>query len=324
MSTSRTPFRQVVWFQVTFFLVCVALALSPSCQRATPPANPPAATAPAAKGLPPATPGLEPHDEDYAAARHQFHTKLLRKGPAPQPWQPVKPPNGVTEVEYVSNDLRLKAWVNIPKGNSAKQPAVLFLHGGWAFGEDDWDMARPYRDAGFITMTPLLRGENGQPGVFSLFYDEVDDVLAGADFLSKQAYVDPKRLYISGHSVGGTLTMLAALTSDRFRAAASISGSPDQVAFTRAQTRNLVPFDPSDMREFRMRSPVAFAGSFKCPTRLFYGSAEPFFEAPTRRTASLAKGKGLDVEAHVVPGDHMSCVPGAMKQAIEFFRSRTN
>jgi len=37
------------------------------------------------------------------------------------------------------------------------------------------------------------------------------------------------------------------------------------------------------------------------------------------RTAALAKEKGLDVEAISVEGDHMSAVPGAMKQSIAFF-----
>jgi hypothetical protein len=36
-----------------------------------------------------------------------------------------------------------------------------------------WEDAKPYRDAGFVVMTPMLRGENGQAGAWSYFYDEV-------------------------------------------------------------------------------------------------------------------------------------------------------
>ena len=73
-----------------------------------------------------------------------------------------------------------------------------------------------------------------------------------------------------------------------------------------------------------MRSAVAYATSFKCPARLYYGKEEFYFDAETRRTALLAKGKGLDVDAVVVPGDHMSSVPPAMEQAIDFFRKHRN
>src|SRR5262249_29615237 len=152
-----------------------------------------------------------------------------------------------------------------------KRPAVLFLHGGFAFGGDDWDMPQPYRDAGYIVMIPILRGENGQPGSYSMFYDEVDDVLAAASALAALPYVDSDRIFLSGHSAGGTLVTLAAMTSDQFRAAASFSGSPDQKANALSQPI-LVSFDQSDSREFQLRSPVAYATSFKSPVRMYFGS----------------------------------------------------
>jgi dienelactone hydrolase len=259
--------------------------------------------------------------EDYAAARAKFQTRLVRRGPAPQEGEPEGPPAGVRQIEYVSDGLRLRAWVSGPPAGGGRQPAVLFLHGGFAFGEDDWDAAQPFRDAGFVVMTPTLRGENGQPGTYSMFYDEVNDVLAAAEALARLPYVDPARLYVAGHSAGGTLALLAALTAPRFRAAASFSGSPDQVSFARGQ-EELVPFDPADRKEYQMRSPLAFARSFKCPTRLYYGDEEWGFKASSRKTAEKARAAGLDVEAVSVPGDHFSSVPEAMRRAVAFFRQK--
>src|SRR5262249_51721222 len=138
--------------------------------------------------------GVEILDEDYAQARSRFRTKLVRKGPAPQGWTPTKPPEGVSEVEYVSGELRLKAWVNRPTDQARKHPAVLYLHGGFSFDLGDWEQTKPYRDAGFVVLIPILRAENGQPGAWSYFYDEVDDVLAAGEYLSKQPYVDADRL----------------------------------------------------------------------------------------------------------------------------------
>ena len=265
--------------------------------------------------------GLEQQNEDYATARSRFKTKLIRKGPAPQKFQALRRPADATEVEYVSGKLRLKAWINRPaKEDGKKLPAVLFLHGGFAFDEGDWEMPKPYRDAGYVTLTPILRGENGQPGIFTLFYEELEDVLAAVDFLAGQPYVDPKRLYVAGHSVGGTMTLLAALASDRFQAAAAFSGSPDQTEWIKGEDEALIVFDRSDPREFVLRSPLAYATRFKCPVRLYYGTQEDWADAPSRRTALLAKEKRLDVAAVRVPGDHRSHVPEAIKQSIEFFR----
>jgi len=256
---------------------------------------------------------------DYAAARAGFHTKLLRNGPsaaAPMP----DPPAGVERTEYKSGELSLAAWFKRPAGDAAV-PAVLFLHGGFAFGGEDWDMASPYLDAGFAVMTPILRGEDGQAGVYSLFYDEVDDVLAAADHLASQPGVDGSKLFVAGHSVGGTMTMLAAMASDRFRGAASFSGSPDQVKFIKGgMSSEEIPFDTSDPREFEMRSPLSWPGSFKAPARLFYGSQESFFSDTTPRLAQAAKAAGGDVVAQDFPGDHFGAVPAERAASIAFFR----
>ena len=58
-----------------------------------------------------------------------------------------------------------------------------------------------------------------------MFYDEVDDVLAAAEALADLPEVDSGHLYLAGHSAGGTLALLAAMSSQRFRAAASLSGA---------------------------------------------------------------------------------------------------
>jgi dipeptidyl aminopeptidase/acylaminoacyl peptidase len=269
------------------------------------------------------TAGLELQGEDYKVARSHFQTKLTRQAPAPQEGESLGAPVGASQVAY-STDPPLKAWVSrLPavKGKTSKYPAVLFLHGGFAMGASDWDMAKPYREAGFIVMMPALRGENGQSGSYSMFYNEVKDVLAAGEYLAKQPAVDAKHIYLAGHSVGGTLVLLSAMTSNRFNAAASFSGSPDQIAWSKGQSE-VIPFDKSDQKEYQMRSPLAYATSFKCPTRMYYGDTEAWCDASSQRVASLAKEKKLDVEAVRVPGDHFSEVPAAIKQSIEFFRSQ--
>lgn len=276
---------------------------------------------------PPAPPSFAPavavQDQDYAKARQTFHTKLLRQGPAPQSWEPLTAPAGVSEVEYPSGDLRLKAWVSRPAaGDKRRYPAVLFLHGGHAFAPGDWQMSQPFRDAGFVVLAPILRGENGQAGTYTMFYDEVEDVVAAAEYLRHQSYVDPSRLYVAGHSVGGTMAMLAAMTYRHFRAASSLSGSPDQVIYVKYAPggKDRAPFDTTNPRELEMRSPLAFAASFKCPVRIYYGSQEPHFDLTSKRTAEIGREHKIDAEAVAVEGNHMTEVPRSMKLAIEFFQ----
>ena len=153
-------------------------------------------------------PEVQIQDEDYSATRQRFHTRLVRVGASPQREVfTLRPPDYVEEVTYPSGDLHLKAWISGHGQTDEKLPAVLFLHGGFEFGAADWDMALPYWEAGFVVMAPMLRGENGQHGTFSFLYNEVDDVLAAAEYLANRPEVDSTRIYLAGHSAGGTLTL---------------------------------------------------------------------------------------------------------------------
>jgi dipeptidyl aminopeptidase/acylaminoacyl peptidase len=255
---------------------------------------------------------------DYASVRASFRTHLTHEAPAPQPFDPLVVPPGVESVTYAPG---LVGWLAKPA--QTPSAAVLFLHGGWAFGADDWTETKPYRDAGFVVFAPILRGENGQPGAFSFFYNELDDVLAAAAYLRAQPFVDPQRIYVAGVSAGGTLALLAAEAVPGFRAAASISASPDQVLVAH-HTKNAahdIPVDVTDLHELGVRSPLAYAESFKCPVQIYYGLYDHFVVA-SRRMAEVARAKGLDVTAIAIKGDHDSSVPESIAKSVAFFRSR--
>jgi dienelactone hydrolase len=272
-------------------------------------------------------PEVQIQNEDYTETRRYFSTKLLREGPSPQHTVlSLRPPDYVEEVEFRSGTRRLKAWMSGHQHARQKLPAVLFLHGGFELGAADWDMAAPYWEAGFVVMVPMLRGENGQPGTFSFLYDEVDDVVAAAAFLSDHPSVDSDRIFLAGHSAGGTLTLLAVEASSRFRAAASFDGSRDQQLLydgSAAKPGNHaeVVFDPKDSRELQVRSPLAYVYSVKSPVRLYYSyEASVIAQRPSQRFAELARARGADVEASRVWGSHMSHVARAMPRSIAFFK----
>lgn len=254
---------------------------------------------------------------DYAVARRQFHTRLIKHPTFAS--HPYTLPADAFPLDYQSSGLALTAWISHAPDDHP-HPAVLFVHGGGGYDVEDWRMSQPFRDAGFIVMSPLLRGENGLPGQYSLFYNEVDDVLAAADVLARQPGVDPGRIYLAGHSAGGTIALLAALTSHRFRAAASFSGDPDFENFAKLPGADaIIPYAPGNPDELRMRSALVFATSFKCPTRMFWGDQEEAVGDANRATVRRARAAGLDVDGIEVKGDHHTMLVPATVAAIAFF-----
>lgn len=116
-------------------------------------------------------------------------------------------------------------------------------------------------------MYPALRGGNGNPGQLEGFYGEVDDILAAAEFLAKQEFVDPNRIYLGGHSTGGTLVLLCAAASDRFRAVFAF-GPVDDVSGYGPES---LPFDITHQKELALRNPSNWLHAIKTPTYLIEG-----------------------------------------------------
>ncbi len=268
-------------------------------------------------------PLVEVQHEDLGEARSHFKTNILRKGPPPTEWEDLIAPAGAAQIEYLSETLHLKAWITEPSViGKGRHPAVLFLHSGFDLGADQWAAVQPFRDAGYVVMVPSLRGENGQHGVFTMYYDEVNDVISAAEYLRAQPYIDPDHLYVAGQSVGGTLAMLAAEMYRHFRAAASISGSTDQAAYIKYArlAKENAPFDLTDPKEIQLRSPLAYAASFKCPVRIYYGTDETYYAFAAPRTAEIASEHGVDAQAIAVKGGHESDYAQSVKLAINFFQ----
>jgi acetyl esterase/lipase len=119
-------------------------------------------------------------------------------------------------------------------------------------------------------MFPSLRGGNDNPGYQEGFFGEVDDVIAAAEFLAKQPHVDPKRIYLGGHSTGGTLVLLVAASTDRFRAVFSFGPVHD----IRGYGGMFAPFDKTNDREWELRAPGRWLHSIRCPTFVFEGASE--------------------------------------------------
>jgi dipeptidyl aminopeptidase/acylaminoacyl peptidase len=292
-----------------------------------------AATAPAATTAAAATPASSPPDAassepvqmsgDYQHERRKFRTNLLNKGPAPDKYEALVAPPEADQIFYRSGyggELELVAWVSRYERTRKPKPAVLFLHGGNAIGQGHWLLMKPYIDAGYVVMIPSMRGENGQKGNFSGFYDEVDDVLAASDRLRHMPGVDPHRMFIAGHSIGGTLTMLTAMSTRRFRAAAPISGNPDAFAFFNRYPQD-IRFDDKNPREFQMRSPVCYAHSFKCPMKVMHGSEEVHFVTRVGLLSKRARDAHVSMDVDVLPGGHFSALPAEIDRSIQFFKS---
>ncbi len=220
--------------------------------------------------------------ESLPEARKDFKTHLLREQSVGEPAE--SPPAAILRLVHYSAPLgQNAAYLGVDPRDGKKHPAIIWLVGGFSnsIGDVAWtpgpvtndQSASGFRDQGIIMMYPSLRGGNDNPGHIETFFGEVDDVLAAAKFLAGCDYVDSTRIYLGGHSTGGTLALLvaAAAESGRFRAIFALGPVEDVTGYG----ADVLPFDLSDPRESRLRMPLRFINSIRCPTFIIEGSKAP-------------------------------------------------
>ena len=251
-------------------------------------------------------------------ARKAYPTRLIAQMKAPQAYLPSGAPGGAKEVTYASGDLRLTGWLSTAQPRKPA-PAVVFLHGGFAADADDWAAAQELVRNGFVLFMPQLRAENGNAGNFEMFGREVDDVIAAGVHLRSLPGVDPKRVYLMGHSVGGSLANLAAQMQSPYKASASLSGYARLTEWMDHFAR-IAPFDVTNARERAIRDPYRYVSSVRVPLFMFTEDANPdavdvngTFCSEVARTSSCQHA--------VIKGDHQTMIGPAVRAAIARFHS---
>jgi hypothetical protein len=263
----------------------------------------------------------------YLARRHAHVTQLREHGPSPGTYVEAQPPRGVARVTYPSGKLDLQAWFAAPLGasESRRVPALVYFHGDFAFGPDDFEIVRPFLDAGYAVMTPMLRGENGNQGEFELLWGEVDDARAAIEWLAMQQMVDRQRIYAFGHSIGGAIAAMLTLYPELpLRTSGSCGGIyvPETFARWAASEANaeLVRFDPTDVDEAQLRVLGPNLPWMIHRHVAYVGEGDPWFLDNASVLERRAWELGKPFEKVVVPGDHM----GSLIPALDAFLQLTN
>ncbi len=186
---------------------------------------------------------------------------------------------------------------------------IIWVVGGWGNGIDDFPWCYPEWDNdqtgsafwqnGILTMYPSFRGGCNNPGYYEALFGEVDDIVSAYEYAASLPYVDTNRIYLGGHSTGGTRALLAAEYSDKFRAVFCF-GAVDEVKY---HNNSQFTFDTENEEEFIMRSPVYWLDNVKNPTFLIEGSEGNAVNLKNIQRAS----ENENINCYIVEGaDHFS------------------
>lgn len=138
----------------------------------------------------------------------------------------VRPAASTPALTIDSHGVPLLGVLHIPAG-PGPHPVVVLLH-GFPGNERNFDLAQALRRAGYAALVFHHRGSWGVGGSYSwghVLEDAVAVVAAVRDLVFAAAHrLDPSRVALVGHSLGGFAALMTAAADPEIAAVASIAG----------------------------------------------------------------------------------------------------
>ncbi len=259
-------------------------------------------------------------------------------------------------VSYQSDGLKIYALLTVPFGESPTGgwPAIIFNHGYIPPAQySTTGRYAAYTDAfsrnGYVVFKPDYRGHgvsegNPEGGYYSTAY--TTDVLNAVASIKKYPGVNPEKIGMWGHSMGGSLTLRSMVVSKDIKAGVIWAGVVASYEDMIKNWRRTVPFMLSQREQAFRRpgrqalidkygdtdknpgfwqsiSPIYFVKDISGPLQLHHGTNDN--DVPilfSERLDDAMKAVGKEVEFYTYEGDDHNLsgnLSQALNRSVEFF-----
>jgi dipeptidyl aminopeptidase/acylaminoacyl peptidase len=198
-------------------------------------------------------------------------------------------------VHYPSRDGKwtISAFLYVPfnMARNGQNAAIVYIHGGpTAQTMNSFNRFVQYAaNQGYMVLAPNYRGSTGygkefqQANLFDMGGGDLQDVLAGVDWIKQTGHLDPKKIAVMGGSYGGYLSMMSVTKAPEVWAA-GVPIVPFVNWFTEIENEDPV-LQQSDLATmgdvvknkalYEERSPINYIDQIKAPLLLLAGGHDP-------------------------------------------------
>ena len=223
-------------------------------------------------------------------------------------------------VHYPSRDGKwtISALLYVPfnMARNGQNAAIVYIHGGpSAQTLNSFNRFIQYAvNQGYMVLAPNYRGSTGygkefqQANLFDMGGGDLQDVLAGVDWIKQTGHLDPKKIAVMGGSYGGYLSMMAVTKAPEVWAA-GVPIVPFVNWFTEIENEDPV-LQQSDLATmgdvvknkalYEDRSPINFIDQVRAPLLLLAGGHDPRCpKSETEQVVAAIKKRGGVVESKI-------------------------
>jgi dipeptidyl aminopeptidase/acylaminoacyl peptidase len=220
-------------------------------------------------------------------------------------------------VHYPSRDGKwtISAFLYVPfnMARNGQNAAIVYIHGGpTSQTMNSFNRFIQYAaNQGYMVLAPNYRGSTGygkefqQANLFDMGGGDLQDVLAGVDWIKQTGHLDPKKIAVMGGSYGGYLSMMS-VTKAPDVWAAGVPIVPFVNWFTEIENEDPV-LQQSDLATmgdvvknkalYEDRSPINFIDQIKAPLLLLAGGHDPRCpKSETQQVVDAIKKRGGTVD----------------------------
>ncbi len=236
----------------------------------------------------------------------------------------LSPPE-VIEYENKADGTKVRAFLYKPPGfdPAKKYPLVIFVHGAGYLQqvkrsmtsyEPNYLFHQRLARKGYVVLDPDYRHSQGYGRKFRtdiygfMGGKDLDDVVAGIDFLAEKGIVDKERVGVYGGSYGGFMTLMALFTKpDRFAAGCALRSVTDWRTYNSWYTNARLGDPKKDPENYQRSSPIDHADGLKKPLLLLHGlkDSNVFVQDTIRLVEALIKLRKDSFEVMLYPSqDH--------------------
>ena len=254
-------------------------------------------------------------------------------------------------VYYLSQDLKIYALLSVPNGSmpAGGWPGIVFNHDYYApkqyrTGEQDVSAVDRLASSGYVVLATDYRGHGHSQGIAKGAYGDPGyevDVLNAVASLKRDAQVNPAKIGMWGHGMGGYLTLRAMVISKDIKAgviwggvvapyADLLSNWPTGPSTPPASSRKWMDDWPTEFGVPQLNPPfwasisansylVDLSGALQLHVGLADSEVPPQFSATLAQQVEAAGGR---VEIYAYPGDDHQISTNfsvAMDRSIAFF-----
>jgi dipeptidyl-peptidase-4 len=274
-------------------------------------------------------------DADAKGVTKLLHAESIKlPGPPTDPrWVTIDTPDGVKLPGYYirpqgkeTSAAGAGSGTEPGAGGEAKpkHPVLIEVYGGplAPSARDSWATSRflfhqylAEQGIGVMVVDTRSSGGRGLADAWSIHRRvgelETKDVVAAADWLRGQDWVDPQKVAIRGWSFGGFLTLHAMTHSDRFAAGVAGGSVTDWRNYDAIYTERYMGLPADNTQGYDATSPVLAAKELKGDVLLIHGEVDDNVHlANTMQMIAALQRHGKPLELMIYPGSAHGVAPG--------------